>query len=329
MPSTLKIRIAELEPSFSEDKNQDARTAFWQPLQSAIDFEGQPIPQLEAKLRREFGSTLARHMLGGIRRALSEMDRAARGDESPRHFFDFPMRLKEPYYDEAVAAYSRYLDFRQQLINDIPTYSNAIRRLGDGSCVFFSVTIRGYTSLNLDVDISPLQKLASAFDSDFDSFRVFLDIFVPQTIGDIFTPDFANSFSYNIDVPQDLKNAFLAAPQPPARPAAIATTVPPPAETKATDSQERAKWLWRLANGSLIFPVILALIVLYFSWQEMSSLRDTQQKTLQSALNHQQKLLEEDRQRLNDLMNPNTSTTGTTQGPTTTGSSPTASPKTP
>lgn len=317
MPSAIKIRIAELEP-FPEGERQDARTTFWRPLRSTNDFEGQSIPQLEAKLRREFGSTLARHMLGGIRHSLSEMDRAARGDEPPWHFFDFPMRQKEPYYDEAVAAYSRYLDFRQQLISDNPTYSDAIRRLGDGSSVLFSVTIRGYTSLNLDVDISPLQKLASAFESDFDSFRVFLDVFVPQTIGDIFTPDFANSFSYSIDVPQDFKKAFLAAPQHPIIPAAVATTAAPPAETKTIDSQERAQWLWRLANGSLVVPVLLALIVLYFGWQEMSSLRDTQQKALQSALDHQQKLLEEDRQRLNDLMNPKNSTTSATQGPTTT-----------
>lgn len=73
MPSALKIRIAELEP-FPEDEREDARTAFWRPLRSTNDFEGQSIPQLEAKLRREFGSSLARHMLVGIRRALSEMD---------------------------------------------------------------------------------------------------------------------------------------------------------------------------------------------------------------------------------------------------------------
>lgn len=180
------------------------------------------------------------------------------------------------------------------------------------------MTLRGYTSLNLDVDISPLHKLASAFESDFDSFRVFLDVFVPQTIGDIFTPDFANSFSYNIDVPQDFKQAFLAAPQPAAIPKAAATEAAPPAHTKGTDSQERAKWLWRLANGSLVVPVVLALIVLYFGWKEMSSLRDTQQKALESALDHQQKLLEQDRQRLEDLLKPKPSTTGATQGAATT-----------
>lgn len=325
MPSDLKIRIAELEP-FPEGEREDVRTAFWRPLRSTNDFEGQSIPQLEAKLRREFGSTLARHMLGGIRHALSVMDQAARGDEPPWHFFDFSMRRKEPYYDEAVAAYSRYLDFRQQLISDNPAYSDAIRRLGDGSSVLFSVTLRGYTSLNLDVDISPLHKLASAFESDFDSFRVFLDVFVPQTIGDIFTPDFANSFSYNIDVSQDFKQAFLAAPQPAAIPTAAATVVAPPAHTNGTDSEERAKWLWRLANGSLVVPVVLALIVLYFGWQEMSSLRDTQQKALESALDHQQKLLEQDRQRLEDLLNPKPSATSTTQGAAT---SATPSAKTP
>lgn len=312
MPSALKIRIAELEP-FPEGEREDVRTAFWRPLRSTNDFEGQPIPQLEGKLRREFGSTLARHMLGGIRHALSEMDRAARGDEPPWRFFDFPMRLKEPYLDEAVAAYSRYLDFRQQLISDNPAYSDAIRRLGDASTVLFSVTLRGYTSLNLDVDISPLQKLAAAFESDFDSFRVFLDVFVPQTIADIFTQDFANSFSYNIDIPQDFKQEFLAAPQHTVLPKAVTESTASRVETKNSDSQERAQWLWRLANGSLVVPVVLALIVLYFGWKEMSSLRDTQQKALESALDHQQKLLEEDRHRMDELMNPKPSTSGKPQ----------------
>ncbi|MFM7199794.1 MAG: hypothetical protein ACKO6N_03305 [Myxococcota bacterium] len=325
MPSALRIRIAALEPS-PEGERVDARTAFWRPLRSTNESEGQSIPQLEAKLRRKFGETLARHMLEGIRHALSEMDRAARGDEPPWRFFDFPMRREEPYYDEAVAAYSRYLDFRQQLISDNSAYSDAIRRPGDASSVLFSVTIRGYTSLNLDVDISPLHKLASAFESDFESFRVFLDVFVPKTIGDIFTPDFANSFSYNIDIPQEFKQAFLSVPQSVALPKATAIAPAPPEDTKGTDSQERAKWLWRLANGSLLVPVILALVVLYLGWQEMSSLRDTQQKALESALDHQQKLLEEDRQRLDALLNPKPSTSGATQGTTT---SATPSPKTP
>lgn len=312
MPSPLKIRIAELAP-FPEGERENMRTAFWRPLRSTDEFEGQSIPQLESKLRREFGRTLARHMLGGIRRGLSEMDRAARGDEPLWHFFDFPLRRKEPYLDEAAAAYSRYLDFRQQLISDNSAYSDAIRRVGDASSVLFSVTLRGYTSLNLDVEISPLHKLASAFESDFDSFRVFLDVFVPQTFADIFTQDFADSFSYSIDVPQDFKQTFLATPQHTVPPKTVAATAAAPTETKSSDSQERAIWLWRLANGSLVVPVVLALIVLYFGWQEMSSLREAQQKALESALDHQLKLLEEDRQRLDNFMNPKPITGGKNQ----------------
>jgi hypothetical protein len=303
MPLAIKIRIAELELS-PKSNNVDLRQEFWSRLGDTNNVESisntMSVSQLEAKLQREFGRRLATHMRNHISFALDKMDRAACNER----YFDFMGLRVEAYknYDYG-AAYSRYLEFRQQLIRDNPTYSDAIRRLGDASNVLIRVTIRNYTSLNLDVDISPLRKVASAFESDFDSFRVFLDVFVPQTFAEIFSVNFANSFSYNIEVLQDCKQAFLAIPQPTALQKAVASAATPTVDTKVTDSQKRAEWLWRLANGSLLFPVVVAIIVLYLSWQEMSSLRESQRKSLESSLDHQLKLLEEDRQRLDSLLN--------------------------
>jgi hypothetical protein len=329
MPLPIKVRISERSPQ-PQDERKDARTNFWYRLQNNSTIDGRQIDELEGHLRREFGRALARHLLGGIFHELSGMENVARGDASLWHLLDLPRREEGTYWDGTGTAISRYIEFRQQLIANVPSYANVIERLSSASRVLFSVTIRDYASLNLDLDIAPIDKLAAAFESDFDTFRVFLNVFIPVTFGDIFTEDFADSFSYDIDIPKDFKNAFESVPtrSEALKSAPAQITVPSQSSSTPTgaDSQRRAEWLWRLANGSLLVPVVLALVVPYFGWREMSDRRGVQEKALDSVLDHQQKLLEQDRQRIEKLLQPPASAKpgGTDTAPAATKSTPAA-----
>jgi hypothetical protein len=72
----------------------------------------------------------------------------------------------------------------------------------------------------------------------------------------------------------------------------------PSTESRLSDAARKAEWVWRLANGSLLVPVILALIVLYFGIKELSSFRNAQYEALKPILEHHMLLLKEDRERM-------------------------------
>jgi hypothetical protein len=141
--------------------------------------------------------------------------------------------------------------------------------------------------------------LAKAFDGNFDSFRVFLDAFIPIAFADVFNQEFADRLYFDVTVPFSTQQAFEAA-------SAVGTAVPRPvpdpiapapvAPTAA--ARERAEWLWRLANGSLLVPVLLSLFVMYYGLRMIADIRSTQFEAIRPILDHQMKLLEQDRLRL-------------------------------
>lgn len=123
--------------------------------------------------------------------------------------------------------------------------------------VSFRCRVSGYSSLNLDMAVSGFQALADLFDRDFESFRVFFDPFLAQSIENAYSDRLAACLAAEPDFPQ----GFIADFQ---RPRAPSTEAPAPKKRAGVDPGLRAEWLWRLANGSLLVPVALALAVLIF-----------------------------------------------------------------
>lgn len=121
--------------------------------------------------------------------------------------------------------------------------------------VSFRCRVSGYSSLNLDMAVSGFQALADLFDRDFESFRVFFEPFLAQSIGEAYGDRLAACLAAAPDFPQ----GFIADFQ---RPRAPSTEAPVPKKRAGVDPGLRAEWLWRLANGSLLVPVAFALAVL-------------------------------------------------------------------
>lgn len=105
-----------------------------------------------------------------------------------------------------------------------------------------------------------------------------------------------------MQVPAAYEQAFVASP--PSVPSAAPPIPPflpsPPTAnvTPSTPARERAEWLWRLANGSLLVPFLLALVVMYYGVAMLKDVRGLQNEALKPVLEHQLKLLEEDRRRM-------------------------------
>jgi hypothetical protein len=299
MPSdAIRIRIT---PRESVSADLDPREAFWTAARRESE-SNQTIASSEAKLCREFGIELRRSLLRELAEPLHILDSelfpgSLRDFEHWMfRFMDGPSSERERYRYQFVDAFSRLLEQRQQVLRESPSLRSVQERLAAAAGVTFSTRIAGYSSLNLDLSAGSFTQLAKAFENDFDSFRVFLEAFVPVAFAGVFASDNADRLDFAVTIPASAEQAFRASAIDTQNLQAI--TPPPPVVGSPVAARERAEWLWRLANGSLLVPVILALFVLYQGMKMLSDIRASQYESLKPILEHQLKLLEEDRHRL-------------------------------
>ena len=186
------------------------------------------------------------------------------------------------------------------MIKDIPALKQAVEKIAFISRITFIARIESYGSLNLNLIPSSLEKLSQIFDNEFENFQVFLEAFVPKSFGDVFTNDFADSMKFDIVVPSSTRQAFDIPINNDelSRPTSQEVQQMTPTTQAKSESAQKAEWLWKLANGSLLIPLILALAVLYFGFKELSSYRNAQYEAVKPILEHQLKLLQEDRERM-------------------------------
>lgn len=300
----IRLRLVPRQP-LQEQSNP--RDAFWRAIRRPVD-QDDDIAQSEGKLRKEFGPALRHLLLQELAEPLRQIEQNLyRGEfRDLEHFlfrfFDGPNSEKVGWdRTQALDAFSRLVEQRQQIFRDSPSLRRAQERVAAASSVTFSARLAGYSSLNLDLSIGSLQSLADAFDNDFESFRVFLEAFVPRAFEQVFWQENADRLDFTVQVPASYEQAFVAS-QPlhatPTPQAPVAVAQPAAASSPATPARERAEWLWRLANGSLLVPLVLALIVMYYGMAMLKDLRGSQNEALKPILEHQLKLLEEDRRRL-------------------------------
>lgn len=298
----IRIRATAREGA-SEKRNP--REAFWAPLRNSEKFLSLEFPhqisRLEAALCQEFGGELRSALLRQLREGLHSLD----SDFYPggmrdfeRFFFrymDFPK--DEAFRYQFAEAFTRYLEYRQEMWRENTALRKTQEQLAAAAGIFFSTRISGYASLGFDLSVGSFSQLAKAFDGDFDSFRVFLEAFVPVAFGEVFDPEFAASLDFTVSVPSSVEQAFDAAAAAPIA-AQPATAAPAAVAAHSSAARERAEWLWRLANGSLLIPVIIALFVMFYGAQLLLDIRNSQNEALQPILQHQLELLREDRLRI-------------------------------
>jgi hypothetical protein len=298
MPSdAIRIRIAPREYVSAEG---DARKAFWTAAAGEL-VTNQPIASAEASLCREFGVELRNSLLEELAKPLRTLDSelfpsSLRDFERMFHFMDGPSSERERYRYQFVEAFSRLLEQRQQVLRESSGLRSVQERMAAAAGITFSTRIAGYSSLNLDLSVGSFKQLAKVFENEFDSFRVFLEAFVPIAFAEVFDKEAADRLDFAVTIPASVEHSFNTAAADITVPQVAASS--PGVAGSPGVARERAEWLWRLANGSLVVPVLLALLVLYQGLKMLGDIRATQYEALKPILEHQLKLLEEDRHRL-------------------------------
>jgi hypothetical protein len=288
MPEPILIKIT---PRHNRDvpSKENPRAEFWRLLREGNSSDSDtPIQILEGRLCREFGDALKNAVVNNFRTALRSVE------------FDFyrdplfkSLQRSERLDTLSTDLLSKYIDLIQQTYKEIPALRDTQEKIVAANNLVFAVRIHSYSSLNLDVVTGPLEAINKVFDANFDTFRVFLDAFVPIAFASVFDKDFADQQDFQIVIPDSLRKELDNTP--------VKEEVLQPLKGEGRQrllSLERAEYLWRLANGSLLLPVILGLVVMLYAIWELSSLRRTQNEVLQPILDHYLKMLQEDRERL-------------------------------
>lgn len=301
MADAIRIRIAARD---ERGDREDSRSGFWGFYRRG-DNSNESISQLEAKLCRGMSEQLAEKLVEVFSKAVRESESALDLEvfhDVERFFFRFGGSDERNFRSYQFAeAYTKYLDYRLEILKSNPSLMEARSRVTQAASVYFSVRIAQYSSLNLDVFVAPIERVAKLFDNDFDSFRVFLDAFVPVMFAETLSQDFADQNSFSVSAPQSFQTEFnkLRSVSVTAtnQSADLGTSVVPASHTTSNE-RERAVWLWRLANGSLLIPVLIALFVCYFGLKELADLRETESRMLAPVLQYQLDILKEDRLRI-------------------------------
>ena len=296
----IHIRISSRESLRPES---DPRQEFWAPLRNSPENANRSISQLEAQLCRQFGLELRSALVEQLSEPLRRIERELMPDrlvDFERFFFRFkePMSEREWYRYQFGEVFAKFMEMRQQVFRENPVLRHAQERLAEAAGVIFSTRIASYSSGNLDVFTGSFLELNKAFDNNFESFRVFLDAFVPTAFAEVFNEDFADRFDFAVNIPGSIERLFEEAGDSAA--VESTATLARPQSSVGSSARERAEWLWRLANGSLLIPFLLAVVVMYFGLRMLSDIRNTQSEALKPVLEHQLELLKEDRARFRD-----------------------------
>ena len=298
MPKTIapiKIRITRRD-SLRGDANP--REDFWASLRETSNESNASIASFEGRFVRRFGPSLRDSLVESLARATRAAEEFAypRFRDIERLLFEF--RSRKEYGHQFDDAFAKLIEERSRLLRESPGLRDAHERMSLAATVVFSTRITGYSSLEAELSVGSLQKLARIFDGNFESFRVFLEAFVPVTFADVFNDQFADVHEYSVHVPARFASGFNAAAREESRPVSTPVGTSGREQPGQSMSHERAEWLWKLANGSLLVPFLLALAVMWFGLQAISGIYRDHRDAMKPVLEHQLLLLQEDRERL-------------------------------
>ena len=126
-----------------------------------------------------------------------------------------------------------------------------------------------YSSLEFDLIVEPIEKVAKLFDDNYELFRIFFEQFI--------IPDsFVSTLSIYDDLlpipvkiyPQDDFQREFERPKS-------------NAQSNANHSKfQKAKWVWILANTSLVVPVIVALVIFNNKFENIEKFRQKNYKEI-------------------------------------------------
>jgi len=303
--SKFHVRAKVTIPDAQDSNTASRREAFWKQLKSDASLTRvveSNVQRLEGELVRAVPRELSRLLVNSIAAPLTNTARALEETDDRYGWRELEHWLRMGRSEDAPfspadfsAALVQLAELRTSRLRDTPNYAQILERISLASRVHISAKIISYSSLEFGLSFGNIEALAKAFESDFESFQIFLDVFVPRAFENIFLSSNGHGYEWTVSTEQAFEAAFSQGSKKMAPPlvAAQQTTLPSAAPTiEPSAAIQKAEWLWRLANGSLLVPVAILLAVLFFTIQEVGKTRSMQADALKPVIDYYQQLLQ-------------------------------------
>lgn len=298
MPSKFSVRVTVSHRRSTQESKSNPRDAFWQPIIAERESKSNfPADEIEQRFSSSFGGLLSNNLVKYLDKQIAGIEASVLPKDYPdlRDFLHFPEkyffeRIREvpsAYFGSVSTIYSKIAEAKSELFRQHPLYRQLVEKRTLAQQVLFTIDNISYGSLGYNVSFAPVEKVATVFDSNFDVFKAFLDAYIPDSFKDSIGYYNGEDLAFQIDASPALSNSFqnlsYKFPQ-------IETQVGNPM-TNGHSKMDKAKWYWSVANASLVVPVILSLVVLYFAFQMFTEVNRQQAEALKPVLDSQTQLI--------------------------------------
>lgn len=166
--------------------------------------------------------------------------------------------------------------------------------------VFFETHILKYNSLEASIVITGLSKLAELFDANADVFLRFLMMYVPVVFRTTFSDlSLRGYYNFDISIPEGTKNRFARRSD---------VTEDKQKRTlleRLRSSIDQATGIWLVVNISLVVPVLLALVILFITFQGLIEERILLDERLDLLTTQQMRIIDDYRELTDQLAERN------------------------
>ena len=153
----------------------------------------------------------------------------------------------------------------------------------------FQVTGFRYGTLSLDIDVAGLKGLADFFDKNSDLLRIVLCQYAPNALAMAASGNGGGSIDgleCRFQSAPELERAFTSQPSPPPGTSATQT-----ADAASPKKLEALNWAWIVSNTSLLVPVVLSLVIVYFAFVSIEHERDRLSQAMSSLADKQTEMM--------------------------------------
>lgn len=289
----IKIKISRSKQSLPTYIH--LREAFWNQDEKNKDSTEANIEAFENGLRNEFGQNLRQKLIYSFQQALSGDDEMSHRDLA-YEFFHYLRNSERPESYEKLLSILPL--FQRQI--DTPGFKKAYDRYILATQMHFRTEIIGYSSLEIGLLISSVEKASKLFDGEYDTFLGFLEAYVPQAFSNStpFDSTMCHEMKFEYETSPEFKMNFSSHQQQ--KDGAQLPVVASQPMTRIDQAEQRLDRLYKIINGTLLVPVAVSLVVIYLGFKMYTDIATTQSQMMKPIIEHQLKLLEEDRKRMLD-----------------------------
>lgn len=284
---TLKIKITHGEKSL--EYTDDAKITFWSIATNTEFWKNENVDNIEKKFEKHFGDSLKYSILRSVSNELHHFRSSILGIDG-RYLFELSREIRiddEKQLDEFLA------HSLEHLLN-IPQYKDRVDKYLAASDLNLKATILHYSSLIFELEINDFDSLIKSVNIDDSTLSLLLSPFIQSAFSDIFHNQVGEKLEVEVLSTDETDTAT-----------GIKKNRPAPKISQSSqlgiNQMNQTRWIWLIANGSLLIPVLLTLYIAYVSISKLTEMRNEERKMFNSMMKHQLELIEEQRKKESQL----------------------------